>query len=116
MAGSLVKSQFWEWKSIFQMKSFFIVVTFIVWVKLYFEVSNLDKHFPSSEVRWKDKKNDYYSKELASFYSVGRKLEEPAWQQEKMACYGIDVNWKITKRTLTGSCVELIKTKRGTLF
>lgn len=31
------------------------IVTFIVQVKLYFEVSNLEKHFPFSEL--KEKKN-----------------------------------------------------------
>lgn len=36
-------------------KNFFMVVTFIVQVKLHFEVSNLGKHFPSSEVKEKKK-------------------------------------------------------------
>lgn len=83
------------------MKIFFIVVTFIVWVKLYFEVSNLENYFPSSEVGWKkQKKKITIQNSWHLSYSVERKLEEPAWQQEKMACYGTDVNLKITKRTL----------------
>lgn len=35
-------------------ENFFIVVTFIVQVKLHFEVSNLEKHFSSSEVKGKN--------------------------------------------------------------
>lgn len=49
-------------------------------------------------------------------YNVGRKVEEPAHQQEKMACYGTDINLKTTRRTLRGLHRELIKTNKVTLF
>lgn len=58
-------------------------VTFIVQVKLYFEVSNLEKRFSSSQVRGKIIK--WLLCQVVDIFLIV--LEEPAWQQKKMVCY-----------------------------